>query len=77
MKLYRFQVYSSYVICIFHDVFATQRQISICHHIFVPLYSYLPLPFPLVTTELLTVSMSLCLVHFLLSVFIPHVNEII
>ena len=79
IRLYRFQcTFLWYMFCMLHCVPTTQSQILCCHHIFDPLYSLLPPPpCPPVNTILLSVSIRGFFVHLLLSVYVPHMNEII
>ena len=87
-KLYRFQVYTSMIhhlyiaLCAHHLKSYRIKHPKSHQHIFDLLYPLLPqLPFPLVTTILLSVSISFCLFSFLFICFfqfcIPHMSKII
>ena len=57
IKLYRFQVYTS---TIHHCVLTTQSQVSFLHHIFDPMYPFVPprTPLSLITTVMFSVYMT-------------------
>lgn len=75
IRLYKFYVYNSTIhIPILHCVLTTHSLVPFCHHVFDPLSSFHALPpsFHFVTTILLPVSVSVCLLVALC--FISHMS---